>query len=260
LLGKEKETKNNKGALFMDSMTQEAHHRQRMIRYAKKHGATKTAIRYGCGRKTVCKWLNRYESTIESLKNKSRRPHSSPGAQSEKEKKAVPNEYDKDKGGEKPVTYGKCKKGGYAGTYTTFLRTIRRQEKPKKTKRKVVVKEYEKAHYPGQKLRADVKYVPKKCAKDGEKYYRFTIIDEYTRLPFGEIYPDKSTLSSQLFLRKAVRFYSALGINVELIQTDNGTERTKALISKDGNDKTLFEIEALSLGINLKRTHCDPQT
>ncbi|MDR2166320.1 MAG: helix-turn-helix domain-containing protein, partial [Clostridiales bacterium] len=47
-----------------------------MLNYFKSHGATKTAIRYRVSRKTVYKWANRYDGTINSLKDQSRRPHS----------------------------------------------------------------------------------------------------------------------------------------------------------------------------------------
>ena len=71
----------------MDIITQNAYYRQRMIKYCpparragKKHGATKTAIRYKISRKAVYKWLKRYDGTIESLKDQSRRPKNSPKA------------------------------------------------------------------------------------------------------------------------------------------------------------------------------------
>ena len=79
----------------MDIITQNAHYRQRMIKYCpsarragKKHGAAKTAatrlpdgqVRYKISRKAVYKWLKRYDGTIESLKDQSRRPKNSPKA------------------------------------------------------------------------------------------------------------------------------------------------------------------------------------
>ena len=57
----------------------------RMIKYYLKHGATKAANRYKVSRKTVYKWLKRYDGTIDSLKDRSRRPHNSPKAHTKEE-------------------------------------------------------------------------------------------------------------------------------------------------------------------------------
>ena len=71
----------------MNIITQNAYHRQRMIAYFLSNGenATKAAIRYGVSRKTFYKWLNRYDGTLLSLKDKSHRPHNTPTAHTEAE-------------------------------------------------------------------------------------------------------------------------------------------------------------------------------
>ena len=51
----------------MSSLTQEACHRQRMVKYAQKHSITETALRYKISRKTVYKWIKRYNGTVASL-------------------------------------------------------------------------------------------------------------------------------------------------------------------------------------------------
>ena len=62
----------------MDRITQEAYYRQRVLKYAAKHGVTRAAERYRMSRKTVHKWKRRYDGTVESLKNRSRAPLHSP--------------------------------------------------------------------------------------------------------------------------------------------------------------------------------------
>lgn len=47
----------------MSIITQLKYHRQRMIQYALKHSVTEAAIRYKVSRKTVYKWLSRYDGT-----------------------------------------------------------------------------------------------------------------------------------------------------------------------------------------------------
>lgn len=224
----------------MDIVTQNAYHRQRMVKYFMKNGATKTAIRYKTSRKTVHKWVNRYDGTIESLKDQSRKPHYSPNAQSVKEIKLVKNAWAKDKENDKLVMwYNACQKG-YGRCYQTFLRTVRKLEgkqKPAKKPNKKV-QEYQRAEYPGQKIQIDVKYVPSKCPSDGKKYYQYTAIDECTRLPFRQMYDEHSTYSSKLFLDEMCKYFK---FPIREAQTDNGTEWTNALIVVKAKHKTLFE-------------------
>ncbi len=73
----------------MDRITQEAYHRQRIIKWAAKKGVTEASIRYRVSRKTIYKWQKRYDGSIDSLKDRSRRPHHSPRQQSEQELKLV---------------------------------------------------------------------------------------------------------------------------------------------------------------------------
>ena len=58
--------------------TTEAYFRQRLIRYAEKKGVTEASIRYHISRKTVYKWLKRYDGTLLSLEDRSHRPQSNP--------------------------------------------------------------------------------------------------------------------------------------------------------------------------------------
>lgn len=50
-------------------------YRRSMVEYALKHGVTKTAIKYNTYRQYVYRWLRRYDGSLESLRNKSRRPN-----------------------------------------------------------------------------------------------------------------------------------------------------------------------------------------
>ena len=63
----------------------EAHFRQRLIKCAESQGVAEAAIRYHISRKTVYKWLKRYDGTLASLEDKSHRPHHSPRAHTEEE-------------------------------------------------------------------------------------------------------------------------------------------------------------------------------
>lgn len=101
-------------------------------------------------------------------------------------------------------------------------------------------KPYQRAAYPGQKVQIDVKFVPSYCVVDGMKYYQYTAKDECTRWTYREMYAEHSTCSSQQFLLSLIEHAPFM---IREVQTDNGTEFTKRLISSDPNDKTLFELE-----------------
>lgn len=96
----------------MDRITQEAYYRQRVLKYAAKHGVTKAAERYRLSRKTVHKWKGRYDSTIESLKNRSRAPLHSPLKQSDWEIQLV-QRYAKKYPRDLLLGYEKAQKRGY---------------------------------------------------------------------------------------------------------------------------------------------------
>ena len=228
----------------MDIVTQDAYQRQRMLKYLRNHTVAATAIRYKLSRKAVYKWRDRYDGTIESLKDQSRRPKNSPRSQSEEEIKLVKNAWVKDKGGDKLVMWYNACQNGYKRCYQTFLRTLRklegRDKPPKKQKKRP--QEYARAAYPGQKIQIDVKYVPSECPADGKKYYQYTAVDECTRLPFRQMYDEHSTYSSKLFLEEMFKYFP---FPIREAQTDNGTEFTNALLVVKSKHKTLFE-EALA--------------
>lgn len=54
-------------------LSQIKYFRQRLIKYLENHSVTETAIRFRVSRKTVYKWKNRYDGTIESLEDRSRK-------------------------------------------------------------------------------------------------------------------------------------------------------------------------------------------
>ena len=78
------------------------------------------------------------------------------------------------------------------------------------------------------------------------------IIDEFTRLRFLAAYPEQSTYSSADFLRKLRTWYARRGIQVECVQTDNGSEFTNRFSGSKRDMPTLFERTAAELGIRHK--------
>lgn len=120
--------------------------------------------------------------------------------------------------------------------------------KPKK-KAKRKPKPYKRAAYIGQKVQVDVKFVPSECVVNGHKYYEYIAVDECSRWAYRQMYDEHSTYSSYLFLLELIE---KAPFPIREIQTDNGTEFTKALISKNAN-KTLFEQALEDFGIKYHR-------
>lgn len=220
--------------------------------YYRGYGATKTAIRYKVSRKTVYKWVSRYDGTLMSLKDRSHRPHTSPKAHTKAELKQITRALKKVKWKDLILAYQQVVAKGYSRSYGGFKRIAQKlkAEKPKKRKQKKKPKPYVRAEYPGQKIQIDVKYVPSECVVGGGKYYQFTAKDECTRWTYRQMYDDKSSYSAKLFIEELLR---AAPFPIRMIQTDNGTEFTNTLMVTKAKHKTLFEEALMDKGILYKR-------
>lgn len=233
----------------MDRITQEAQARQRMLKYLEKHRVIETAIRYHVSRKTVWKWRKRYDGTLESLKEQSRRPKHSPRKQSEEEQRLV-RRLHKKYGDDLIWAYQIAQEKGYQRSYGCFKRTALAQQEKPKVKPKKKPKPYERAAYPGQKVQVDVKFVPQYCCSNGKKYYQYTAKDECSRWTYRQLYDEHSTYSSFTFLKSLI---AAAPFPIRRIQTDNGTEFTNALITNKCNQMSLFENALIEYGIDYQR-------
>ena len=229
----------------MDKIAQDSQYRQRMMAYSEHHGVEETANRYHVCRKTVWKWSKRWDGTAKSLEEKSRRPKSSRRKQKPWEIELV-KRMRKKYGEDLLLGYQKAREKGYKRSYGCFKRTAEKEIPMKKKAPKRKNKPYQRASYPGQKVQIDVKYVPSYCVADGRKYYQYTAKDECTRWTYREMYEEHNTYSSQQFLLSLVEHAPFM---IREVQTDNGSEFTKRLMSNDPNDKTLFEQELERMGI-----------
>lgn len=222
----------------MNSITSEAHFRQRVLKFSFKHGVTEASRRFHVSRNAIYEWKAKYDGTWQSLKERSHRPHHHPNEHTEEEKELILRRYPRYKD-DMIMLWDSLKKSGYKRSYSSLIRVVRKWVKPeieRRTARKP--KPYERAAYPGQKIQIDVKFVPSYCVANGEKYYQYTAIDECTRFCYREMYAEHSTYSSKDFLMKLLK---AFPFPIREVQTDNGTEWTTALLVKDSKSKTLFE-------------------
>lgn len=234
----------------MDKIIQESNFRQRMLKYAAKHGVSASANRQRLCRKTMHKWKKRYDGTLESLKDRPRTPHHFPGKQTAEEEKLV-RRYARKYRGDLLLGYEKACAHGYKRSYGCFKQTagrfVRDEEKKRKLRKN---KPCQPVAYPGQKVQMDVKYVPGYCVVNGEKYYQFRAKDECTRWTYREMYAEHSSVSAKDFLEQLVK---AAPFPIRMIQTDNGAEFTNALLVTRSRHKTLFEEALIEMGIAYHR-------
>lgn len=231
----------------MISLTSKAQFRQRVIRYSQRNGVTAASIRHRVSRNAIYEWLGKYDGHWKSLIDKSHRPKSHPKEHKKEEYELIQRYWYKNRE-DKIVLWDKLREKGYTRCYKSLLRAIKRlnlEESPDK-RRGYKPKPYQRAEYPGQKVQIDVKYVPSYCVVNGKKYYQYTAIDECTRLVYREMYEEHSTYSSKDFLDKLIANFP---FPIREIQTDNGTEFTKALLVKNPEHKTLFEQALIEMDI-----------
>ena len=75
----------------MNTITQTMKFRQALIEYSLKYGVTKAAIRYKTNRQYIYRWRKRYDGTLQSLADKSHKPHHHPNEHTPDELKLIKN-------------------------------------------------------------------------------------------------------------------------------------------------------------------------
>ena len=243
----------------MNIITQDILYKQGIVKYSLKFGVTKAAIKYKLHRKTIYRWLEKYDGTAKSLINKSRKPKSHPNEHTKEEIELIKKYKANNKDTGLIVLWVKLKKVGYKRRPESLYRVMRKlgiYKKAPSKRKQYTPKKYEEMTRPGERVQVDVKYVPKNCLtkelqEKGEKYYQYTAIDEYTRLRFIYFFKEHSTYSSTEFVRKLIK---NIPFKIECIQTDNGFEFTNrfANTDKEKNTNTMFENELEKLGIKHK--------
>lgn len=241
----------------MNSITQDILYKQSVVKYSYKHGVTKAAVKFKMHRKTIYRWRERYDGTAESLKNKSRRPHSHPNEHTQEEIKLIKDYKNKNKDTGLVVLWIKLQRAGYTRTITSLYRVMQRigiYNKTPSKKKEYEPKQYEQMKYPGERVQIDVKYVPlksltKEVKEQDGRYYQYTAIDEYTRKRVLWASKEQSTSASAEFVEIIIKKF---GFKIECIQTDNGFEFTNRLNWQGTKKKTMFEKKLEELGIRHK--------
>lgn len=238
----------------MNTITQTMKFRQALIKYSFKYGVTKAAIRYKVNRQYVYRWRKRYDGTLQSLADKSHKPHHHPNQHTEAELKLISDMRKRNPNAGLVVFWVKLMQRGYTRSITGLYRVLRKNGEMavKLPNPKYIPKPYEQMQYPGQRIQIDVKFVPDACLVSdakGKKFYQYTAIDEYSRFRYLEAFEEHSTYSSTIFLQHVLKKFP---FKVECVQTDNGFEFTKKHSNTDNPTLTMFERQLDLLGIRHK--------
>jgi len=173
----------------MKTVTQTILYRQTLIKYSLKYGGTKAAIRYKTNRQYIYRWLKRYSRRLQSLADKSHRPHHHPNKHTADEWKRIADMCKRNANVGFVVFWIKLRQRGYTRFVTGLYRLLRRQGEMaiKPPNPKYILKLYEQMPYPGQRVQIDVQFVPEACIvgeAKGEKFYQYIAIDEYSRFGY----------------------------------------------------------------------------
>lgn len=238
----------------MISIRQVAQFRLRVVKQAKKSGnISQTARIHKISRQSLHRWIGRYDGSLESLMDRSKRPHKHPSQHAPEEIETVLKVQRHNKRLGLVCLWVHLKMNfGYTRTLPALYRLLRREgilEAPKKRKRRKP-KPYEPILFPGERFQMDVKYVPAKClvgALAGKKLYQYTAIDECTRWRHIAVFDEHSSNNSVEFLHQLLERFP---FEISCIQTDNGAEFTSRY--QGSKHPSAFEAELAAFGIRHK--------
>jgi transposase len=238
----------------MVSIRQMALFRHRVVKEATRRGNVSDAARlYKVSRQSVHRWLRRYDGTLESLMDRSRRPKHHPREHKPEEIALVLRVRRQNKRLGLVCLWIHLKmKFGYKRSLSALYRLLRRlgaipgpRRRPKRKP-----KPYEPILVPGERFQIDVKYVPKSClvgALSGKKLCQYTAIDECTRWRHIAVFDELSTYNSVKFLHQVLERFP---FEIQCVQTDNGAEFTSRY--RDSDHPSAFEAELAAFGIRHK--------
>ncbi len=186
--------------------------------------------RYHCTVRTLYRWKRQYDGTVESLGNKSSRPHTKhPNAHTDEEIDLILRYVRRNPEIGLNELYGKLCLQGYRRNFVSLYRLLKKMGyyKGKSKRQNYKPKPYQTPVAIGIKWQMDVKYVPNECNIDRDpfatRYYQYTVIDEASRERYIRAYREQSSFSTIDFILKAFRHFGYLP---QIIQTDNGSEFT----------------------------------
>jgi transposase InsO family protein len=217
------------GHVSEQELQRQAKHRLAVIRHAQEvsGNVAQTCRYYGISRQTYYSWFRRYEEFgLDGLRDRSKRPHVSPGATShEVVAKIIYLRSNYHFGPQKIEMYLRRYHDitvSVSGIWRILKRLdMNRLPNSQRYKRhRNRWKRYEKPQ-PGHRVQIDVKFIAPLKGSRRSCYYQFTAIDDCTRVRVLRLYDRLNQKTAIQFLDYALE---RLPFRVEVIQTDNGSE------------------------------------
>lgn len=149
----------------MNTLTQKLLFRQSVVLFSFRNSVLSAIRKFGVSRATVYRWRKMYDETLNSLAERSRRPHSHPNQHTSEELKLISDMRRRNPEAGLVVFWVKLMQCGYNRSIPSLWRVLKRLTllPVKPPNPKYVAKPYEKMLYPGQRVQIDVKVVPKSC-------------------------------------------------------------------------------------------------
>ena len=240
----------------MNTLAQKLCFRQSVVLYPPRNSVFSAIRKFGISRVTIYRWRKIYDGTLNSLAERSRRPHSHSNQHTPEELKLISDMRQRNPEAGLVVFWVKLMQRGYKRSIPSLWRVLISVTllSVKPPNPKYIVKPYEKTPYPGQRVQIDVKVVPKSYIvpnADGlqERFFLYKAIDEYSKFRFIMAFKEQSTYSFVQFLNALIR---ALPLKLECIQTNNGLEFIKSFDERKKGKFSLFEARLKELRITHK--------
>ena len=155
----------------MNSITQEMRFRQSLMKYSEKYGVKRASRKYNKSRSYIYFWKARWDGTVESLAEQSKRPYHHPNEHTPDELKLIRDMRRRNPKLGLTELWHRLRKRGYTRRPESLFRVMRKLGMFPQPKVKVTykAKPYEQMQYPGQRVQVDVKVVPLKCLTNPEE-------------------------------------------------------------------------------------------
>ena len=111
----------------MATITQDMRYRLSLIKYAERFGVTKAAVKYKTNRQYIYRWKRRYDGSIDSLRDHSRRPHHHPNQHTPEEIKLISDMRRRNPDAGLVVFWAKLMQRGYSRSIPGLYRFLRKQ-------------------------------------------------------------------------------------------------------------------------------------
>ena len=222
--------------------------------------------KYHISRISLWRWNKKYDGTIESIEDKSHRPHGRhPNAHTNQEIRWIRNYVRRNPRITICELWVKLKREkSYTRTIVALYRVMKRLNikfykgmEIKDTSKKKHNKKYETPKNVGEKGQMDVKYVTNECKSESipadKRFYQYTYIDEATRQRYLYWYEEHTPENTVDFVKRVIKF---LGYKPSEIQTDNGIEFTY----NQAKIKKVYPLTEILNALGIKHHKIRPRT